>query len=135
MSAVENGRKNLLMYAVMRFGKSFTSLCCAKKMGAKTVLVVSAKADVREEWKKTVQQADNFNKNQVFLTGADLSRDEHIVKTTLGSGKGVVVFLTLQDLQGEVIKDKHKEIFGNSVDLLIIDEAHYGARAENMDKY
>ncbi|MFV0393022.1 MAG: hypothetical protein ACK5LC_01295, partial [Coprobacillaceae bacterium] len=29
MRAVENGRKNLLMYAVMRFGKSFTALCCA----------------------------------------------------------------------------------------------------------
>lgn len=38
------------MYAVMRFGKSFTSLCCAKEMGesgAKLVLVVSAKADVK----------------------------------------------------------------------------------------
>ncbi len=40
------------MYAVMRFGKSFTSLCCAKTKGYKLVLVVSAKADVREEWKK-----------------------------------------------------------------------------------
>ena len=61
------------MYAVMRFGKSFTSLCCAKEIHAKTVLVVSAKADVREEWKKTVQQADNFNKDYEFLTGIDFS--------------------------------------------------------------
>ena len=28
-TAIANGRKNLLMYAVMRFGKSFTSMCCA----------------------------------------------------------------------------------------------------------
>lgn len=130
LSAVNNGRKNLLMYAVMRFGKSFTSLCCAKKMNAKTILVVSAKADVSEEWKKTVQQADNFNKDYIFLTGAELSRDEQIVKTTLDSGKGVVVFLTLQDLKGEEVKIKHKEMFGNSIDLLIIDETHYGARAQ-----
>ena len=27
--AIEKGRTNLLMYAVMRFGKSFTSMCCA----------------------------------------------------------------------------------------------------------
>lgn len=48
-NALNNGRKNLLMYAVMRFGKSFTSLCCALEMNAKTVLVVSAKADVKDE--------------------------------------------------------------------------------------
>ena len=46
-AAVAAGRKNLLMYAVMRFGKSFTSLCCAKTMnddnGANIVLVLSAR--------------------------------------------------------------------------------------------
>lgn len=128
--AVGAGRTNLLMYAVMRFGKSFTSLCCAKEIHAKTVLVVSAKADVREEWKKTVQQADNFNKDYEFLTGIDLLDDEHIVKKLTEAGKGVVIFLTLQDLQGMEIKEKHREIFENVMDLLIIDETHYGARAE-----
>ena len=49
--AVANGRTNLLMYAVMRFGKSFTSLACAKAIEAKSVVVVSAKADVLTEWK------------------------------------------------------------------------------------
>lgn len=130
MNAVRNGRKNLLMYAVMRFGKSFTSLCCAKEMGAKVVLVVSAKADVKEEWKKTVQQADNFNQEYVFLSGDELLRDTDIVKKTLDDDKGVVIFLTLQDLQGENIKDKHRELFEHTIDLLIIDETHYGARAE-----
>ncbi|MDL2287812.1 Eco57I restriction-modification methylase domain-containing protein [Oscillospiraceae bacterium OttesenSCG-928-F05] len=129
-NAIESGRKNLLMYAVMRFGKSFTSLCCAKEMGAKLVLVVSAKADVREEWKKTVQQADNFNKDYIFISGEDLSRDRDIIKSTLNADKRVVIFLTLQDLQGETIKDKHNEIFGNMIDLLVVDETHYGARAE-----
>lgn len=38
VNAVHNGRKNLLMYAVMRFGKSFTSLCCALEIGAKVVI-------------------------------------------------------------------------------------------------
>ena len=53
-AAVAAGRKNLLMYAVMRFGKSFTSMCCAQTMndgnGANIVLVLSAKADVCVEW-------------------------------------------------------------------------------------
>lgn len=134
LEAVNSGRKNLLMYAVMRFGKSFTSLCCAKEMKAKLVLVVSAKADVREEWKKTVQSADNFNKEFIFLSGDDLANDESIVKATLSDGKKAVVFLTLQDLQGENIKDKHQEIFGQRIDLLIVDETHYGARADSYGR-
>lgn len=52
VEAVKNGRKNLLMFAVMRFDKSFTSMCCAKETDANLVLVVSAKADVRDEWEK-----------------------------------------------------------------------------------
>ena len=41
---------------------------------------------------------------------------------------------TLQDLQGDIIKDKHKEVFGSQIDLLIVDETHYGARAESYGK-
>ena len=49
-------------------------------------------------------------------------------------GKKVVIFLTLQDLQGDNIKDKHKEVFGEQIDLLIVDETHFGARAESFGK-
>ena len=132
--AVDSGHSNLLMYAVMRFGKSFTALCCAKAKGYKLVLVVSAKADVREEWKKTVQSAENFNKDYVFISSDDLVREKSIIKTIIAEGKGAVVFLTLQDLQGDNIKDKHKEVFGSQIDLLIVDETHYGARAESYGK-
>ena len=66
------------MYAVMRFGKSFTSLCCALKMKAKTVLVVSAKADVKDEWKKTVESAGNFS-DYVFIESSDLLTNENVI--------------------------------------------------------
>lgn len=128
-SAVATGRTNLLMYAVMRFGKTFTSMCCATEMDAHVVTVVSAKADVREEWKKTVESHERFV-DYCFLTGEDLNRNENVIKDILASGKRVVVFLTLQDLQGETIKEKHKELFGQKIDLLIVDETHFGARAE-----
>ena len=131
--AVENKRTNLLMYAVMRFGKSFTSLCCAKAMndekGAKLVVVVSAKADVKDEWRKTVQSADNFNKDYEFLSSENLNRNHQILTDTLKKKK-VVLFLTLQDLQGDNIKEKHEQLFTSKVDLLIVDESHFGARAE-----
>lgn len=131
--AVDNGRTHLLMYAVMRFGKSFTSMCCAKEMGAKLVVVVSAKADVRDEWRKTVKNAENFRNDYAFLSSVDLENNYSIVTETLDhptAPKKVVVFLTLQDLQGENIKDKHTQIFGRKIDLLLVDETHFGTRAE-----
>ena len=45
----KKNRSNLLMYAVMRFGKSFTAMSCAVEMKAQLVVVVSAKADVKLE--------------------------------------------------------------------------------------
>lgn len=130
-TAIANGRKNLLMYAVMRFGKSFTSMCCAVEMGAKVVVVVSAKADVLIEWKKTVESHVKFSDYE-FLTEKSLKRNEHVITDTLNEGKRVVVFLTLQDLQGKTIKGKHQEVFGQDIDLLLVDETHFGARAEKF---
>ena len=127
--AVENGRHNLLMYAVMRFGKSFTSMCCAVAIKAKLVVVVSAKADVMTEWKKTVESHTKFAEYD-FVSAENLSRDYHVITKKLSSGRKVVVFLTLQDLQGDKIKDRHQEVFGQEIDLLLVDETHFGARAE-----
>ncbi len=133
IKAREAGRKHLLMYAVMRFGKSFTSMCCAKKMEAKIVLVVSAKADVRNEWKKTVESHVYFE-NYDFLDSALLQGTYSAIGSRLKNGKNVVVFLTLQDLMGDDIKEKHRELFANTIDLLIVDETHFGARAEEYGK-
>ncbi|MBW6482491.1 MAG: Eco57I restriction-modification methylase domain-containing protein [Vicingaceae bacterium] len=131
--AIKKGRKNLLMYAVMRFGKTFTSLCCAVEMGAELVVVVSAKADVKEEWKKTVESLKNFEK-YCFLESEDLLRNESIIAEKQKANKKIVLFLTLQDLQGDEIKLKHKEVFENQFDLLLIDETHFGARAAEYGK-
>lgn len=132
-AAIANGRTNLLMYAVMRFGKSFTSMCCATEMNADIVVVVSAKADVKEEWKKTVESHVRFAE-YVFLTGEQLLANENAIHDTIAASKKAVVFLTLQDLQGETIKEKHREIFGREIDLLIVDETHFGARAEKYGR-
>ncbi len=128
-TAVKNGRKNLLMYAVMRFGKSFTAMCCAVEMGAKLVVITSAKADVLLEWKRTVESHVKFAEYD-FIFNNDLIKNENIISDTLSSGRKAVVFLTLQDLQGDVIKEKHKDLFKQQIDLLLIDETHFGARAE-----
>lgn len=132
-NAVAAGRTNLLLYAVMRFGKSFTAMCCAKEMDAKIVVVVSAKADVKQEWKKTVESHVYFA-GYKFLDSTSLNSNETIVADTLATGDKVALFLTLQDLKGEEIKAKHKEVFEHQIDLLIIDETHFGARGASYGK-
>lgn len=132
--AVDAGRTNLLLYAVMRFGKSFTSMCCAKKINARFVVIVSAKAEVKEEWKKTVESHKYFE-GYYYLDSEALKRSENVIDNTLAApGKKVALFLTLQDLQGNDIKEKHKEVFSHPIDLLIIDETHFGARGESYGK-
>lgn len=142
-AAVANGRKNLLMYAVMRFGKSFTAMCCAKAMNemdgqkCKFVVIVSGKGDVLLEWQKTVESHVYFS-NFEFLDKAALDRCPHKITELLGRGKQVALFLTLQDLSGTGkdgdIKTRHADVFSNEIDLLVIDETHYGARGEVYGK-
>ncbi len=132
--AVSAGRTNLLLYAVMRFGKSFTSMCCAKGINARFVVIVSAKADVKEEWKKTVESHKYFECYH-YLDSEALKRNETVITNTLADlNKKVALFLTLQDLQGDDIKERHKEVFDHQIDLLIIDETHFGARGESYGK-
>lgn len=131
MKAYGEGRHNLLMYAVMRFGKSFTAMCCALAMEARRVVIVSAKADVREEWKRTVESHKKFD-GYVFLDSGQLRNADRGIYND--GEKKKVVFLTLQDLSGEDIKEWHQPIFSSEADLLIIDETHYGARAEELGK-
>lgn len=132
-NAVRNDRTNLLMYAVMRFGKSFTSMCCAVKMGANLVVVVSAKADVKLEWKRTVESHVRFA-DYDFITSKDLKGNKYLISEKIRSGRRVVCFLTLQDLKDKKIKEHHKEVFENEIDLLLVDESHFGARADVYGK-
>ncbi len=135
--AVKAGRTNLLMYAVMRFGKSFTALCCAKEMDAKLVIVVCGKTAVRDEWKINVQRPkilDGYH----FVTTDTLRADPNAISRMLAEQKRVVVFLTLQDLLGDDVKERHKDLFIHNqqgdIDLLIIDESHFAARSQETGK-
>lgn len=132
--AVKKGRTNLLMYAVMRFGKTFTALSCAlTDKHYKSILVVSGKADVKNEWKKTVESIKNFE-NFCFIDADMLARDADAIKECIDRKHRAVVFLTLQDLSGDTVKARHVDIFNRQWDMLIIDETHYGARAEEYGK-
>lgn len=145
INAINNGRTNLLMYAVMRFGKSMTSMWCAKQIDSKLTIVVSAKADVRSEWKQTVESHKDFTGYR-FIDGADVTSDTELSKIyeqpfQTGGGElekctNIVIFFTLQDLAGSTaeIKARHQILKDANPDLLIIDETHFGARAQVLGK-
>ena len=130
-NAIKNNKTRLLLYAVMRFGKSFTAMKCAQsidkeKGGAKFVLIVSAKKDVINEWQNTVENHIDF-KDYVFLAVNDLYNDYEIVNKLIDNKQRIVVCTTLQDLQSKKIKERYKQLFSKKIDLMIIDEAHFGA--------
>jgi len=133
IKAKEQGRKNLLMYAVMRFGKSFTAMLCAKEMEAKLVVVLCGKTAVEDEWKRNVEIPKNFEEYS-FITKADLDSNSSLISEAKANGERLVVFLTLQDLAGDDIKQRHKELFETDIDLVIVDETHFGARAPEYGK-
>lgn len=144
-NAISAGRTNLLMYAVMRFGKSITTMWCAKTIDAKLTVVVSGKADVRSEWKQTVESHVDFTGYR-FMDSSDLREGLHlsdIYGSEFQTGSGatetctnIVLFLTLQDLAGssDTIKEHHRILKEVNPDLLVIDETHFGARAQVLGK-
>lgn len=131
IKAVDNGQRKLLMYAVMRFGKKFTSLCCAKAIGARKILILTAKPNVMREWRNAVLVTKNFYNYNKFLTSKDLIRDPEIIHSLVEAGENVVVFLSLQDLSGKKTKKKHEQVISTDWDIVIIDETHFGARASS----
>ena len=126
-------KKELLMYAVMRFGKSFTAMQCALQAGYSKVLIVSAKADVKNEWKKTVEMPVCF-KEFSFICDDDLKAGRTL-DSFLENKPKIAMFLTLQNLSGKAadgtnIKKRLDWIYDAYFDLIIIDETHYGAWAD-----
>ena len=129
----------LLMYAVMRFGKSFTAMYCALAINARKVLIVSAKADVIGEWQKTVETPKCF-KDYKYLDDTDLKRGTLLSDVlTESEDRKIALCLTLQNLagttrDGEDIKKRLDQVFKTEFDLIIVDETHYGAWANTYGK-
>lgn len=137
INAINNGRHHLLCAAHPRFGKSFTALYAIDKLGnIDFVMVVSAVADAHDEWKDTVN-LPNFRDNWVFLDSKDLAGGTgHNIADAINDGKKVVVFCTLQDIEGDEKKAKHAEIykFAKRNSFLIVDETHNGGRGITFSK-
>ncbi len=154
IEAVKNNKKNILMAAVMRFGKTHAAYEIIKGSGLKRILVVSAKADVRKAWRDDINHKD-FYKDFVFVEvldefnwditslGADgklVTKHERVYEDTdifdMYENKTIILFFTLHDLSGSLgaIKSKHRKIFDEEFDMMVVDETHYGSHANAFGK-
>ena len=157
IKAIKNGKKNLLIAAVMRFGKTHAAYEIIKGSGLKKIVVASAKADVRKAWRDDINHKD-FYKDFVFIEvnskynwditylpdGNDvlitktqnIYEDKDLIKEFIDKEKTVILFFTLHDLGGSIneLKAKHRKIFDTEFDLMVIDETHYGSHANTFGK-
>ena len=131
--AIEEGKTDLLMAAVMRFGKTFTTYQIIKQTGLKYVLVTSAKADTRTAWRNDISHKDfindfcfiEFDGQVSFLISEKDPKDGKIhtssvqnaglIQQKRDEGKTVIVYATLQDLAGKSvpITDEGKDMSKN----------------------
>lgn len=134
--AIEEGKTDLLMAAVMRFGKTFTTYQIIKQTGLKYVLVTSAKADTRTAWRNDISHKDfindfcfiEFDGQVSFLISEKDPKDGKIhtssvqnvglIQQKRDEGKTVIVYATLQDLAGKSvpITDEGKDMSKNFKD-------------------
>lgn len=151
VEAIKAGKKNLLMAAVMRFGKTHATYEIIEKAGLKRVIVCSAKADVRPSWRNDINHKDFYDKF-VFVEVIDAftwkvtAEDKgRLVTKTVNIYEGqdpleehkdktIIYFFTLHDLGGSIgkLKEKHKGIFDKEFDLMVVDETHYGSHANTF---
>lgn len=151
-TAIQYGKKDLLMAAVMRFGKTFTTYKIVQENGLRKVLVCSAKTDVKAAWWNDINHRD-FIDRFVFIDFdginvgiSEKSQKDGLIHRTLyqqttnlieakyKQGKTVIVFASLQDLSGsnQNIKEKHKYLFETEFDMLVVDETHYGSHGQSQ---
>jgi type I site-specific restriction endonuclease len=130
-----NQKGEFLWNAKPRFGKTLASYDLAKRLNAKTVLIVTNRPAIANSW---FDDYENFIDGYSFISETSslnnrptISRVQYteIIKTT---PKGQFTFLSLQDLKGSKYfggpYDKLRWIADLEWDLLIIDEAHEGSR-------
>ncbi len=126
-----------LWNAKMRFGKTFAAYQMAKRMGFKSILVLTFKPAVESAWREDLMSHVDF-KGWQFISNKDAAGNKVDITAAwdaVDHTKPVVVFGSLQDLLGTNeaggIKAKNEFIHAHPWDLVIFDEYHFGAWREN----
>ncbi|MBQ6440124.1 MAG: DEAD/DEAH box helicase family protein [Mogibacterium sp.] len=144
----EGGGKEFLWNAKPRFGKTLSSYDLVSSMCLKKVLIVTNRPSIANSWAEDFRKFFGWREELLFVSETDalkgqpgvISRQEYLDRLTPIMGeepKGMVAFVSLQDLKGSVYfggeYDKLQWIHDNSFDMLIIDEAQEGVDTIRTD--
>jgi hypothetical protein len=122
-----NAVPRFLWNAKMRFGKTFTTYHLAKKLGAKSVLVLTFKPAVEDAWQTDLESHKDFDGWQYLSRN---SGNDTAPSSVVGN-MPIVYFGSFQDLLGRdamgAIKAKNDWLHKQKWDLVVLDEYHFGA--------
>jgi len=139
-----------LWNAKPRFGKTLTVYDFMKRIGAKTVLIVTNRPAIANSWYSDYAKFIGRESKYFFVSDVDgiknkknvISYDEFANDKKSREKKklpvlGLIYFASLQDLKGSVYFggkfNKLQEIKDTNWDLLVIDEAHEGVDTYKTD--
>lgn len=134
-----------LWNAKPRFGKTLTTYDLARKLDAKTVLVVTNRPAVANSWFDDFEKFISWQTSYAFISTNDTLKDRPVLtidefnnEPFSGSKKDkMITFISLQDLKGAISfggnYDKLKWVKDSHWDLLVIDESHEGVDTFKTD--
>ena len=149
------GGKQFLWNAKPRFGKTLSTYDLIVRMGFQRVLIVTNRPSIANSWAEDFNKFIGWQQDLSFVSDTDslqgkpgvLTRDQYIAQR---SGKGMVAFVSLQDLKGsiyfggkfsklgwmakEYIDEFGQKKQGLSFDLLVVDEAQEGVETYKTEK-
>lgn len=127
-----------LWNAKPRFGKTLTAYDLAKEINAKNVLILTNRPAIANSWYADYEKFLGTESGYAFVSETSSLRDKPLVisrhkfisQLHKNPGLGCIEFISLQDLKGSIYGggkyDKLEEVYSQSWDLIILDEAHEG---------
>lgn len=152
----ERGGKQFLWNAKPRFGKTLSTYDLIVRMGFQKVLIVTNRPSIANSWAEDFNKFIGWQHDLCFVSDTDslrgkpgvLSREEYLESRT---EKGIVGFVSLQDLKGSMyFGGNHEKLgwmakeyrdpqtgekkHGLAFDLLVVDEAQEGVETYKTEK-
>lgn len=125
-------KNDILVNAIMRAGKCFMTYEIARKIKAKTLLVVTAKVGVNDSWSSLLPNGEESHVNYSTWAYHNYKKIKHLNL----SADVNVVFVSLQFINKHFDKPNAllRDIFDVNWDLVAFDEQHYATTTDNTQR-
>ena len=144
-SETGEGGGEFLWNAKPRFGKTLTTYDLCKRLGAKSILIVTNRPAIANSWYDDYVKFLGKESGLCFISNVSalqgkpfcMSREDYIHRDRSSNPAGFIEFVSLQDLKGSVRFGgpyrKLEEVAELTWDVLVIDEAHEGVDTFKTD--